>query len=168
MIYLSATSIKEFVECNKRYQWRMTKSEEAIETPEMKAGTIVHTILEKFWERKKSENLTTAYSMAEINDIPDRLIDRIGQSISNFHDSFQSLCTGNDKVEVNFKLKMEEDVYLVGKMDRVVEPSGLVLDWKTSEHPVSNINDDIQFLIYYYAYSRLYNHPPLEVLRAEV
>ena len=55
---------------------------------------------------------------------------------------------------------MEEDVYLVGKMDRVVEPSGLVLDWKTSESPVSNINDDIQFLIYYYAYSRLYNHPP--------
>lgn len=160
MHYISATSLKDFIACSMRYHWRMTKAEEAVTSAEMRAGSIVHTILEKFWDKTKEHNLTKAYALAEVNNIPDKLIDRIGQSITSYHTHFSHLLTDKDKIEFNFRLLLDSEVTLLGKMDRVVEPAGLILDWKTSEYNVMSINDDIQFLIYYYAYTRLNNHPP--------
>ena len=98
--------------------------------------------------------------MASTNNLSDKLIGRVQYSVSSFYRNFQHLLTEEDDAEKFFRIKLETDVLLVGKMDRVVKPSGLVLDWKTSASSISNINDDVQFLIYYYAYTRLYNKPP--------
>lgn len=158
--FLSASSIKDFIDCSKRYEFRMQKAEESASTPQMEAGSLVHAILEKHWKDSKSHNMQLALKKANELSLPEDVTDRTMYCINSFHDNFQHLLTPEDDVEVNFKIQLQQGVFLVGRMDRVVKPSNLVLDWKTGQESVTSIDNDIQFLVYYYAFTKLYNRPP--------
>jgi CRISPR/Cas system-associated exonuclease Cas4 (RecB family) len=168
MYYLSATSIKDFIDCSKKYYWRTTKAEEAVTTPEMKAGLIVHEVIEKYWDKPKVHNLQKGLHLAEGAKLPDKLIERVEYCINTYHDTFRSMLTPEDEKEISFKVKLEDEVTLVGRIDRITKPANLVIDWKTSEGEVTNIDNDIQFLIYYYAYTKMYKHPPSGVYYASL
>jgi len=158
--FISATSIKDFIDCSKKYYWRINNAEESVNTPEMDAGLIVHEVLEKYWDQSKSHNLQKGLHLTESKKLPERLVERVEYCINSYHDNFAGLLSKDDEKEISFKLKMDEDVFLVGRIDRITKGSNLVLDWKTSEASVINIDSDIQFLLYYYAYTRMYGHPP--------
>lgn len=158
--YLSASSIKDFIDCSKRYEFRMNKAEESEDSQEMLVGTVVHKVLEDHWDKPKLHNLQLGLRRAEELSLRDDMISRIQYSINSFHENFQHLLSDKDEAEVNFKLPLDTDVFLVGRIDRILKPSNVIFDWKTSQGEVSSIDNDVQFLIYYYAYTRLYNHPP--------
>jgi CRISPR/Cas system-associated exonuclease Cas4 (RecB family) len=158
--YLSASSIKDFIDCSKRYYFRTQKAEGSETTPNMEAGTLVHGIVEKHWDKSKSHNLTLALKQSEAINLPEEMISRVQYSINSFHDNFQHLLGPEDEIEVNFKIPLDKDVFLVGRIDRILKPANVVLDWKTAQESVTSIDNDVQFLVYYYAFTRLYNRPP--------
>jgi hypothetical protein len=158
--FLSASSMKEFIDCSKKYEHRAQKSDDVEDTPQQKAGILVHNIVEKHWNQTKAHNLHLALKQSEELSLPEEMISRVQYSVNSFHDNFQHLLTPEDDIEVNFKVLLDTDVYLVGRIDRIIQPANVVLDWKTAQEDVTSIDNDIQFLVYYYAFTRLYNRPP--------
>lgn len=159
MIYLSASSIKDFISCSRRFAYRVYQSDLAIATQEIAIGDIVHHAIENHWnDREAGFNFSYAESSKrDIDSIGKQQLDRC---LTNYYDYHTQYLTLNDEIEYNFKYKLYDDVYLVGKMDRIIKSTNTVIDWKTGDSFVSTINNDIQFLVYYAVYKRLFGITP--------
>lgn len=84
--------------------------------------------------------------------------------LNTFFDSFVSSLSSEDLVEHNFKLPLYDDVFIVGKIDRISR--GNVFDWKTGTIRSKRLGNDPQCIIYQYAYEQLYNKKPNGVFLA--
>lgn len=158
MIYLSASSIKDFIDCPLRLKFRSE-----VETRDLNSGLIVgtrvHHLIEKYWNHPDFLNVTKK----EILDLNQEEQLKAGICLYSFNRNYLSLLSEKDRVELEFKLPLSKNVSIVGKMDRIL-PNGVVIDWKTNTKAPNKVDNDVQFIIYYWAYTQLYNTPPAQVL----
>jgi RecB family exonuclease len=161
MIYLSASSIKDFISCERKYWYRRFASDKRATSVAADTGTVVHKIIEKDWNNKKR-------GLAKLEKFPDDY-DYIKalHSLENFYKKFQHLLNKNDLIEKKFNVKYARGVKLVGMMDRVTS-NGIIYDWKTNKRLPLDLSNDPQFIIYHYAYSKLHKRPPSGVYFASL
>jgi len=158
-IYLSASSIADYIRCSQKVLYRTTKPFKEVQSPEMKIGNIVHKVLETSW--KDSEEATsTAIDLCRVHNLGTDEIGRTLSSVSSFfynHVGKRLELTDDDEIEHSFKLKLYSDVYLVGKMDRI--SSGGVIDWKTG-FVSTPLGGNVQCIVYDYAYEKEFGSLP--------
>jgi PD-(D/E)XK nuclease superfamily len=158
-VYLSASSIRDFIKCPQMVLYRITKPFPIIMSKEMIVGNIMHTVLEKEWkDRDRALNLLK--ELAKEKNLPKSVVGNMEFQLDLFFFNFKNLLTDEDAIEYNFKVPMFEDVYLVGKMDRISK--GRVFDWKTG-NVSKHTEKDVQCMIYNYAYEKLFNKKPSEI-----
>jgi CRISPR/Cas system-associated exonuclease Cas4 (RecB family) len=163
-IYISASLLKDYLECPKKVFYRINYPEASIETPEMSAGNIVHSMAELYWNDKVSG---LSYCQAKINEkkLPAKNSDKVMLCADNFYTNFSSLLSEEDLIEYRFKLSFG-NAFLVGRMDRVrTSTGGFIIDWKSSSSTLKNIARDVQFILYQYVYERIFEKSPTSVLR---
>ena len=162
--YISQSAIKDFIACKKRYYYRLNYKRESISTREMFLGTLVHKLLENV---KYSDSLLETNVEIDIlkhpNNLSDADADVLYQSIRGFYDSFYHLITPDDKKEVMFSIPYGKNVFLVGKFDRIT-PSHMVIDWMSGKYVPLTLKNDVQSIIYNYAYKHLYGVTPSVVM----
>jgi len=166
MIYLSASSIRDFIACSKRFYYRKNFSEESVETQDASAGTIVHKLLELHWKNCDFESdfnkLTTEYDLD--NDRQQKAL----KCLDNYKtSSIREKLKDNDLTEFYFKEKIQNGVVLVGKIDRIVVDDAIVIDWKTGITK-KNISNDIQFIVYYTMYKKIFGSYPSALLQVNL
>ena len=156
-VRLSASMIKDFISCPRKAYYRINKGEEREETYQMAAGSIVHNTLEKHWD-----NYDKAMEFAEKQIIGYNLkkgVSIVYNSIVSFFENFTYLVHDTDSIETFFKIPYNSEITLVGKLDRVTK-EGIVIDWKTGRTVPTDISSDAQFILYEWAYTKLYGEPP--------
>jgi hypothetical protein len=164
-IFISASLLRDYLECPKKVFYRLNFPELSLQTPEMIVGNIVHSALEMFWIDNK---LAIKYTrdQAEKHRLLPMHIDKALLCVSNFFDLFQNLVTDKDLVEYRFKIPFGTS-YIVGKIDRI-GALGYVIDWKTSSMTTRNIDKDVQFILYQYVYEQLFKKVPSSVMRVNL
>jgi RecB family exonuclease len=161
MIYLSASSIKDFISCERKYWYRRFASDRRATSIEAETGTVVHKAIEKYWNKpKQGYNYLSRYKEPYDSKKAVRALD-------TFYDKFQSLLSKDDLVEHEFSLPYSVGVDLIGMFDRVT-PMGIIYDWKTNNKLPVNLSSDPQFILYYYAYKNLHGKPPASLYFASL
>ena len=163
-IFISASLLNDFISCNRKVYYRLIKPEQSIPSREMIMGEIVHAGIEKFLMDKES---SLAYMYKEVMDrIPNDKSALISVAEYNnvYHSYFKPLLLPEDNIEMKFKIPYDKDTFVVGKIDRI--SNGNVFDWKTDRTPQTNVSNNIQFILYNWAYRKIYNHQPSGVYYA--
>lgn len=157
MISLSASLIRDFLVCNKRADYRLHYAGEAVASKEMTIGTIVHSVLENQWS-DKTKALALASELIKSHNLKSDT-DKVYDNVSSFFDLFPAnYFSKTDLIEKYFKIKYQDNFYLTGKMDRVHKD--MIFDWKTGRRPPENLDHDVQMILYYLAYKKMYNKVP--------
>lgn len=160
-INISASLIEDFISCNRKVLFRLHRPEVAVQNREMVIGEVTHSAIEKFWDNNMEMQ---KYVYAELtkrlnDDFP--AIEFASQCLNRFTEHFYPLLTDKDKIEKRFRIPIEKDVFLVGKMDRISNSS--VFDWKTSRTVPKSLTYNPQFIVYNWAYEQIYKSPPAGV-----
>jgi CRISPR/Cas system-associated exonuclease Cas4 (RecB family) len=156
-IYISASLIKDWLDCPRKVSYRLNSPEMSIQTPEMFLGTIVHETLEKHWDDKTHALEWVDYKTEKLK-LDEKLRAKGRSCVINYFTHFANLTSDEDKIEYKFKIPFR-DSFLVGKMDRITK-SGCIIDWKTSVRRTSNISGDPQFILYSYVYEKVFGRQP--------
>jgi CRISPR/Cas system-associated exonuclease Cas4 (RecB family) len=156
-IFVSASAIHDYLKCSQQVYYRIFEPELKISNREMVLGSITHKVIEKAWQ-----NIDVALNLGKSLCIKEN-VGAMGQQsiehfIHTFFERFTILIGKDDKIEKFFKIKLYDDVYLTGKIDRISR--GTIIDWKTNATPPKRIDNDPQFIIYNLAYNMLYEKPP--------
>jgi hypothetical protein len=155
-IFVSASALRDYVDCNYRTYFRIFEPGEAVPSKEMKMGIVAHKVLEKAWKSKD-----VALGLVKTLCIKENLDQQSSQAVEHFinifFERFSIMVRDDDSIEKRFKVKLYDDVYLVGVFDRV--SMGTVIDWKTNANPPKRIDNNVQFILYNLAYNLLYNKP---------
>lgn len=155
MIKISASAIRDYLECPAKVKFRHLVPEQAEQNEKMAIGTVVHKTVELFYnDRDKgfSYALQKAHEMT-LNE------DKINKCLKNFYNNYSHLLADTDEVEKFFSYPLYKDVNIVGKIDRI--SNGVIYDWKTGETCPDTLANDIQFIIYFISYIKLYNKEPI-------
>lgn len=165
-IYLSASLLDDFVSCSKKTYFRTNRPEESIQNKYMVVGELVHSAIENYWDNPDAAKDYLGYhlNVRLPNDLA--AVEKAYACYDVYYDNFKQYLLADDKVELKFKLPIAKDVFIVGKIDRISD--GKVFDWKTSTEAPSNISHSIQFMIYNWAYTKLYNKNPSGVYYASL
>jgi len=171
-INLSASSIKGFLSCSQSYYYRINYPESAIQTPSMKIGTAIHNLLESAYGNTPEVLYKSGEASIKELNLSKRDykygLEKLNKCMVTYFHYFNHLVYEDDLIETNFKLLLEDNIYVVGRIDRLNVERGTVIDWKTSYKDPLFINTDVQFLLYKYAFQRLYNKMPTLVLYANL
>jgi len=155
-IFLSASAIKDFLSCSYKYKYRRFAKVKSVETTAMRIGSAVHNVLEHCWDSESVgtglylDALVTEWNLSAVEK------KRIQECLDVFYNKTSFPFSNLDKVEYNFKVPYNKDVFIVGKFDRVLEES-VVIDWKTGKLPIIP-SRDIQMIVYDWAFFKLYGH----------
>lgn len=161
MIYLSASSIKDFISCERKYWYRRFASGERVSSIAADTGTVVHKIIEKYWDnRPKGESALASWD-GDFDYV------RASQALEIFYRKFAPHLSKEDVIEKNFTVKWARGIKLIGMMDRIT-PTGVIYDWKTNKSLPRDLSNDPQFILYHYAYEKLYKRPPASVYFASL
>jgi ATP-dependent helicase/DNAse subunit B len=163
-IYISASLLEDFMSCNRKVFYRTNKPETSISSDEMIVGEVVHSAIEKYWN---NEVFSQGYAFGEIKErLPNSqsAISYASTCLHNYHQHFQKYLDYEDEVEYKFKIQWDKDVYIVGKMDRISKDK--IFDWKTARNPPTNISSSIQFILYNWAFKKIFNRVPSGVYYA--
>jgi len=163
MINISASLIRDFLDCPQKAYFRLYYPELSEVTPEQKAGSLVHKVVETC--TKREDALDLAHSMIIEQDLIGNEA-HIKECINNYFDTFFDWTDKNDIVEAKFKLDYK-GFNLVGKIDRIIKGSTLI-DWKTSIKPPKDLDKDVQFIIYQEAFEKLYGFSPVSMIYASL
>jgi hypothetical protein len=163
-LYLSASSISDFISCPKKVLYRITKPFPEVPTKEMILGIVAHKAIEDGWKSKE-----TAYDIIE-REVRDRKLTRTDITnlqfcIDMFFLNFRGLLENDDRIEHSWKIPLYDDVFIVGRMDRISK--GNVFDWKTG-NPPKKLDSSVQCMIYDYAYTKLFMKPPSSICLASL
>lgn len=155
-VYLSSSSIVDFVKCPKKVLYRIKKPFKPLTLKEMVIGEVAHKAIELGWRSKD-----VAYSVIkdEVRKRDLSLSDATNLQffIDIFFLNFRGRLDDRDLIEYSFKLNLYDDVFLVGKIDRI--SGGNIFDWKTTARPSKRSDNDIQCMIYDYAYRNIFKEP---------
>lgn len=165
-IYLSASMIDDFISCNRKVYYRIHRPDVQIENREMIIGSAVHYTLEKNWDNEEMAN-KQIYAIL-INKLPNdkSALKHAQDCLQTFFQLFRGYVQKDDKIERRFKINYDDDVYIVGKMDRI--SGGNLFDWKTTKRPPSQVSNNPQFILYNWAYERLFKSLPTGVYYASL
>lgn len=155
--------LEDYVSCNRKVYYRLNRSEQQIQNREMIIGEIVHFAIEKFWD---DYNNGLSYIEKEMSirlsdsdgTLPTRELNYAQTCFTTYWYKFRDYLTPNDVIEYKFKVPYDSNVFIVGKIDRI--SNGNIFDWKTARNPPKNISGNIQFLLYNWAYRKLYDKQP--------
>jgi len=168
MILLSASSIKDFISCERKYWYRRFASDKGISTEETTRGLVVHKALEKYSNNKsKALKYISQYSATKIDK------EKAELAVLNFFYKFKEFTTPKDEIEHRFKIpyrpanSIVKDINIIGMFDRVT-PEGIIFDWKTNRSLPRNLNSDPQFMLYHHAYEVIHGKPPAAVYFASL
>lgn len=170
MLYLSATGIKDFLDCPKRLKYRKENPESAVINNNVIFGGIVHSAIELFdsyddsleyslaeWHKRKNENSFTDKESKPPKSFRKMLKGYYEGILPQINpDGFE---VAQKEVKARHVAPFDQNIMLIGKFDRI--QGGKVWDWKTSMKP-PDIYDlqDFQFYFYDYLYSLIYNIKP--------
>lgn len=163
-INISASLLNDYISCSRKAYYRVFKRDVAVPNKYMIMGTIVHDAIEKYWDNKDRafRYVTAQTDERNLSNETDNLL----TYVDTYFNEFSKFIRKGDLIEKFFKLKMDNGVYLVGKFDRV--SNGVIYDWKTSSKPPRNLENDVQFIIYYHAYRKMYKKPPTAAFYASL
>ena len=164
-IYLSASSINDFIRCPQKVLYRIEKTVKEIPNRDMIKGVVMHTVLEKEW-RNRDSAVELLQSESKKSKLTRTEHNHLGFMLDMFFLNFRRTLKESDLVEYRFKLPLHSDVFIVGKMDRISEKS--IIDWKTSSRISSRLGNDPQCIIYEWAYNKIYGENPASVLVASL
>lgn len=166
MIYLSASSIKDFIACEMKYDFRRLKFEESAKTEPLVIGSLVHEAIEKHWDNHdRAEQYVK--NQFKLYNLTSKGKSKVLICLDNFFFNFSHLLSKEDEIEKFFKIKYSKDVIITGKIDRIIS-GHFVFDWKTTTKPPRDISNDAQFILYYNAYKELYKVFPSSVFYASL
>jgi len=166
MIQVSASMIKDFLTCSQRVYYRINRPEQAEKGTELVVGDIVHHLMEEV--NKNPDFDVKKYLNEKYSNLPEKSMNKIMSCMYNFWTYFQPLLSENDIVEGFFKLEFSSNILVVGRIDRVNLDRGILIDWKTGSKAPFNIDNDVQFILYHWAYRKLYNRLPNVVALASL
>lgn len=159
-VYLSASSIADFIRCSQKVYYRIYKPFPEIPSKEMLLGRVVHEAIEKGWQDRN-----VAYDIiskgARKFGFGKADLTNMGFYVDMFFLNFLPRLSDDDKIEYMFKVKLHDDVFIVGKMDRI--SNGNVYDWKTTSKLSKNLGNDVQCMIYDFAYQSLFKEKPASI-----
>lgn len=161
MIYLSASSIKDFLSCERKYWYRRFASDKRATSVYADTGTVVHEAIEKHWNNKASGYALLNRTNYEID------YKKAKDSLDVFYLKFANTLDKKDLIEENFTIPYEKGVKIRGTFDRVT-PNGIIYDWKTNKRLPIDLSTDPQFILYHHAYSLVYKRPPAAVYFASL
>ena len=131
MILLSASAIKDFITCERKYWYRRYASDLAEPSEPLIRGRVVHEVIEKYWDDPESGYFFLVVSGDNQDEFNFDLAKAKGH-LDSFYTSFSPILQRDDLIEQKFKIKYRDGVYLVGTFDRVIPKTGVVIDWKTN------------------------------------
>src|SRR5689334_7758950 len=153
-IHLSASSIADFIDCPQKVLWRLTKPFPEIKSVAMVKGIIAHYAIEKGWkDRERALSIVKQEIKKEELSKKDQVDLEFMMDI--FFLNFRGLLGNDDLIEHRFRIPLYDDVFIVGKMDRI--SGGNLYDWKTSSKLPSRLSNDVQCIIYDWAYNKLFD-----------
>lgn len=154
---LSATMMQDVLSCSMKGYYRTEHPDYAIQTKEMLIGSIVHKAIENGW---MNENVATLEVNKSSVGLSDEIVSKSTLFVDNFFKYFKQYTSSEDKIEEVFNIIYSDDVVLTGKLDRVNVDLGILLDWKTGAKTPSTLKTNIQFILYNYAFRKLYGKEP--------
>lgn len=157
-IYLSASSIADFIKCPQKVKFRLDKSVQ-VASKEMQRGTLMHEVFEKHWD-SSTKAFEAMHIGAEKLGFDGSDINRMQGQLNYFFETFGSNLSYTDLIEYHFKIPLHDGVFIVGKIDRIHE--GNIYDWKTGR-VATRLSSDVQCIIYEYAYQSLFKRDPVSV-----
>jgi len=178
MIYISASSLKDFMVCKHRYAFRRMKDKSWPLTVPLVKGKVVHDAIEKLETDVISEDDIADYLTRELMaglstplieftkwDSIAKTLDSAKKMVATYIEKRKGVILEN---ELSFKIDTHSctgiPFRLVGRIDQIVERSkGIcVVDLKTSRLLPTEfeIKGDYQFTVYAFAYESLYGKPP--------
>lgn len=164
-IYLSASSISDFIKCPQKVLYRRTKAFPEKKSKEMIIGNIAHSAVQKGWK-----NRDEAYSIVREEGKAEGLaksdITHLEFLMDIFFLNFAHRLTDKDRIEYSFKIPLYDDVFIVGRMDRI--SNGNVYDWKTGSRISEKLWNDVQCIVYNYAYNRIFSEAPASICVASL
>lgn len=164
-IYISATLIQDYLACPQKVYYRINQPEDAIKNDDMLVGSIVHEVIEKYWNDEEVA-LQILNQQLDFFNLHEFKRQKALNSVDVFFRYFRPFVSDGDEIEYKFKLPLEKNVFLIGKMDRI--SNGNIFDWKTSTTTPKSISNDIQFLVYAEAYRRIFKKEPTAVYYASL
>jgi CRISPR/Cas system-associated exonuclease Cas4 (RecB family) len=158
MIKLSASSIKDYLACPAMFYYRLNYPELSIQTTRMALGSVVHFIVEKYWNNSEKGLEELQKILKEQSELDSK---KAIKCLENFYKRFVPAFTKDsyEKTEKYFSIPYK-NYTMVGKFDRINTNENIVWDWKTSTELVKDISNDIQFIIYYESYKEIYKKEP--------
>lgn len=168
MIYLSASSLADYLICSQRYKFRIydsEHSERSLGDSRQNIGIAVHRILELSWKKRDNNLISSVINDLEIKE--PNSVKMINICLNNFYKNVSQLLNNDDLKEHSFKIKYKPNIYIVGRMDRITT-DGNIFDWKTSPKIPETIDNDIQFILYHWAYKKMFNREPKNVFYSAI
>lgn len=159
-IYLSASSISDFIKCPQKVLYRFKKTVPEVPNKDMIVGKIVHLAIEKGWKNKEHA-YSIIHSGVKENNLKQSDNTNMEFMIDMFFLNFRDSLGEKDLIEYNFKLPLYDDVFVVGKMDRITQ--GNLRDWKTTSKPPTKLGNDVQCIIYDWAYRKIFDTEPKSI-----
>lgn len=156
MIYLSASSIKDVLNCNALWYLRTKHKDKMEKTPAIVRGEIVHDTLEKSLSRE--DGINYAKNLSKVYNISTKDAETVDICIEGFYDNFYELLGDDDLIETTFKFKYSSNVTIIGRWDRI--SNGTLWDWKTGKRVPTSIDKDPQFILYHQAYIQTFGEEP--------
>jgi hypothetical protein len=165
-IKLSASLIKDWLACKAMPFNRINFPEEVVPSREMHIGNAVHFSIEHGWTNMES-SMVYLEKYRKYFDYTPQEKDFILKCLNNFHSVFRGFLSEEDLVEKKFSIDIGNDVRVVGKIDRITS-DGKIFDWKTDRKVPSSISKSPQFIIYDWAYRKLFDKQPVGVYFASL
>lgn len=164
-IYLSASSIKDFISCPQKVLYRFKKTVQEVRSKDMIVGEIAHLAVEKGWRDRERAYSIVANEVSR-NKLKNADKTNLEFMMDMFFLNFQSRLGENDLIEYRFKVPLYDDVFIVGKMDRVSK--GNIFDWKSSSRIPSRLGNDVQCIVYDWAFTKLFDKSPTSICVASL
>jgi len=180
---LSATAIRDFLQCYLKIVFRYDREIPSIKNDHAKLGIAVHEALEQFTRRmlhKKSFPDASDYDFATssfMNAATHEGLENMGfytdgkTMVTSFIDKYDPAEEVLD-VEHRFKIITPEGIPIAGAIDKVVKVNDdtiAIIDYKTSRTALTNweLRDDIQLSMYDLAASLIWPEYPNRILALE-
>jgi hypothetical protein len=116
-------------------------------------GDIAHYALEKGW-KDRQRAIEIVRQEGKRQELAKKDITDLEFFMDVFFLNYRGLLGDKDLIEYMFKVPLYDDVFIVGKMDRI--SSGVLYDWKTGKVP-ARLSNDVQCIIYDWAFKKLFD-----------
>lgn len=165
MLYLSVSALKDYLTCPKIYWYRVHKKQTFIPDRYIFRGNVVHEAIEKSSNEEDAIIIVNKLYRDNNKYTDSRVQDEL-ESVKMIHNYYTLIEPHLEKRNINnvekmFKIPWKQNVYLVGKIDRIDSISHKIYDWKTAMTiPDAYELQDMQFYVYCWAYEMLNQKKP--------